>query len=33
MTDVESREVVFEIAAAFERLAKRAEERWIDPRL
>ena len=33
MTDAESREVIFEIAAAFERLAKRAEERRIDPRL
>jgi hypothetical protein len=33
MSDDKSRELVFEIAAAYERLAKRAEERRIAPQL
>ena len=31
MNDAASREMVFEVAAAYERLAKRAEELRIDP--
>jgi hypothetical protein len=31
ITDAASREMMFQIAAAYERLAKRAKERQIDP--
>jgi hypothetical protein len=31
VNDTKSKEMIFEVAAAYERLAKRAEERRIDP--